>query len=66
MLNQLHKKVKGVYRTCVRDVGFKISTLQMLASIENKMVEIMDGLEIQPQDKVKMFQAAREKDTRKR
>ncbi|XP_062403783.1 cilia- and flagella-associated protein 100-like [Sardina pilchardus] len=66
MLDQLHKKVKEVYRTCVGNVDCKISTVQMLARIEHKMLEILECLELQPQDKLKMMKAAREKDTRMR
>lgn len=66
MLRQLHKKVKEVYRTCVGDVDCEISTVQMLASIENRMLEILEGLELQPPDKVKLLKAAREKETRVR
>lgn len=64
MLSQLHKKVKEVYRTCVGDVDCEISTVQMLSSIETRMLEIQEGLELQPPDKVKMLKAAREKEAR--
>ncbi|KAL2093551.1 hypothetical protein ACEWY4_010863 [Coilia grayii] len=66
MLNQLHAKVREVYRCCAGDVEFKISTLQMLASIENKMLEILDALELMPQDRVKKWKATKEKEARMR
>ncbi|XP_041965224.1 cilia- and flagella-associated protein 100-like [Alosa sapidissima] len=66
MLDQLHKKVREVYISCVGNVDCKISTVQMLARIEHKMLEMLECLELQPQDKLKMLKAAREKETRMR
>ncbi|KAM6960663.1 cilia- and flagella-associated protein 100-like [Aplochiton taeniatus] len=64
MLNMLHKKVKDVYRESAGEVDAKISTLNMLASIEHRLEEVMDGLEILPPERVEAVKAAKEKEKR--
>lgn len=64
MLNVLHKKVKEVYRVCVGEVDSNISTLHMLANIESRMQDIMDGLETLPPDNIDTVRTQREKEKR--
>lgn len=64
MLRQLHEKVCEVYRCCAGPLDGNISTLQMLTSIEHKMLQSIDALELLPQDKVTRIWATKEKEAR--
>ncbi|XP_041112180.1 cilia- and flagella-associated protein 100-like [Polyodon spathula] len=65
-LNILNKKVDDVYKSCIGDVPAKISTLQMLTSIENRMEELLESLEALPRDKVEAVEHLKEKEMRLR
>ncbi len=64
MLNNLNKKVEGVYRSCIGDNEANISTLQMLTNIENRLEELFEMIEMMPQDKVEAAEKAKEKERR--
>ncbi|MGH0165489.1 UNVERIFIED_CONTAM: hypothetical protein FKN15_051624 [Acipenser sinensis] len=66
ILNILNKKVDDVYKSCIGDVPAKISTLQMLTSIENRMEELLESLETLPRDKVEAVERSKEKEMRLR
>ncbi|RXM97946.1 Netrin-4 [Acipenser ruthenus] len=66
ILNMLNKKVDDVYKSCIGEVPAKISTLQMLTSIENRMEELLESLETLPRDKVEAVERSKEKEMRLR
>ncbi|KAI4872154.1 hypothetical protein NFI96_030983 [Prochilodus magdalenae] len=64
MLKLLHKKVKEVYTACLGELDCNISTLHMLANIENKVVDVLDQLETMPPEKVDFVRSLRNKEKR--
>nr|CAB3228545.1 coiled-coil domain-containing protein 37 [Phallusia mammillata] len=65
-LRQLNKKVEEVYRGCIGDNEANISTLQMLTTIENKLEELFESIEVMPPELVEAAEKAKEKERRMR
>ncbi|KAL7858292.1 hypothetical protein AOLI_G00183940 [Acnodon oligacanthus] len=64
MLKLLNKKVKEVYTACLGELDCNISTLHMLACIENKVVDVLEHLEMMPPEKVDFVRSLRDKEKR--
>jgi hypothetical protein len=52
LLKELHEKVKEVYQTCIGDYETNVGALQMLTSIENKLEQLFEVIEMMPIEKV--------------
>jgi hypothetical protein len=52
LLDDLNHKVKEVYRRCLGDNDGDLSTLQMLTSIENRLEQLFEAIELMPPEKV--------------
>uniref|UniRef100_H2ZEG4 DUF4200 domain-containing protein n=1 Tax=Ciona savignyi TaxID=51511 RepID=H2ZEG4_CIOSA len=65
-LKQLNKKVEEVYRACIGDNEANISTLQMLTTIENKLEDLFENIEVMPPELVEAAEKAKEKERRMR
>nr|KAJ3421483.1 Coiled-coil domain-containing protein 38 [Polyrhizophydium stewartii] len=52
LLEDLNHKVKEVYRRCLGDNDGNLSTLQMLTSIENRLEQLFEFIELMPPEKV--------------
>ncbi|KAJ3113782.1 Coiled-coil domain-containing protein 38 [Phlyctochytrium bullatum] len=59
LLDELNHKVKEVYRKCIGDSDANLSTLQMLTSIENKLEQLFEAIELMPADKVEQAEKVR-------
>lgn len=66
MLKQLHRKVEEVFRACIGENEANISTLQMLTTIENKLEELFENIEVMPPELVEAAEKAKEKERRMR
>nr|XP_002131495.1 cilia- and flagella-associated protein 100 [Ciona intestinalis] len=66
MLKHLDKKVEEVYRGCIGDNEANISTLQMLTTIENKLEDLFENIEVMPPELVEAAEKAKEKERRMR
>ncbi|XP_075716227.1 coiled-coil domain-containing protein 38 isoform X2 [Rhinoderma darwinii] len=66
MLSTLKKKITDVYTCCIGEVQATINTVQMLASIENRLGELQDILETLPKEIVESAQKAKQKEWRTR
>lgn len=66
MLGELNQKVKEVYRRCLGDSEGSLSTLQMLTSIENKLENLFETIEMMPPDKVEQAEKVKDKERRQR
>ncbi|XP_055037020.2 cilia- and flagella-associated protein 100 isoform X2 [Misgurnus anguillicaudatus] len=60
----LSDKVEEVYRCCVGETAGNLSTLQMLTSIESKLVELLDNADMIPRDRMTVAERAKEKERR--
>lgn len=65
-LEELHSKVKEVYRKTLSDNDANLSTLQMLTNIENHLESLFELIETMPQDKVEQAEKIKEKERRQR
>jgi hypothetical protein len=52
LLEDLNHKVKEVYRRCLGDSEGNLSTLQMLTSVENRLEQLFELIEMMPPEKV--------------
>ncbi|KAI9141692.1 hypothetical protein BKA69DRAFT_373169 [Paraphysoderma sedebokerense] len=66
VLGSLNHKVRDVYRKCIGDHESNISTLQMLTSIENRLEQLFEMIELMPQDKVEKAEKMKDKERRHR
>ncbi|XP_047122843.1 cilia- and flagella-associated protein 100 isoform X1 [Hydra vulgaris] len=66
MLIQLGKKVEEVYKNCIGENEANISALQMLTSIENRLEELFETIEIMPAEKVEIAEKIKDKERRLR
>jgi hypothetical protein len=64
MLQELRKKVGGVYKNCIGENEANLDTLQMLTNIENKLEELFQRIEQMPAEKVEEAEKAKEKERR--
>eukprot|EP00118_Oscarella_pearsei_P003800 m.15792 g.15792 ORF g.15792 m.15792 type:complete len:598 (+) comp26564_c0_seq1:38-1831(+) len=64
MLGALNKKVGEVYRNCIGENEANITTLHMLTSIENRLEELFEQLDMMPPEKVEAAEKAKEKERR--
>ena len=61
MLNALGRKVEEVYR-CVGDKQANLTTIQMLAVIENHLLELQGSMESIPRDTLAQLEKNRNKE----
>jgi hypothetical protein len=66
MLANLHAKVKDVYQWTLGDTDAKVSTLQMLTAIENRLEQLFQAIESLPPEKVERAERAKERERRQR
>ncbi|KAJ3196675.1 Coiled-coil domain-containing protein 38 [Irineochytrium annulatum] len=66
LLEELNHKVKEVYRKCIGDSDANLSTLQMLTSIENKLEQLFELIELMPPEKVEQAEKMKDKERRQR
>ncbi|XP_066554474.1 cilia- and flagella-associated protein 100 [Amia ocellicauda] len=66
MMERLEKKVGEVYRTCIGDNEANLSALQMLTSIESRLDELFENIEMIPREKVQLAEKVKEKERRLR
>ncbi|XP_063063932.1 cilia- and flagella-associated protein 100-like [Engraulis encrasicolus] len=64
MLDTLGKKVEEVYRLCVGETEANLTTLQMLTSIEGRLDELLEYLEMVPRERLVTVERVREKERR--
>ncbi|XP_060774268.1 cilia- and flagella-associated protein 100 [Neoarius graeffei] len=65
-LNALGQKVEEVYRSCIGDSETNLGTLQMLTAIENLLCDLLESIEVIPEDHLAMAERAKEKEKRLR
>lgn len=61
LLEELNHKVKEVYRRCIGDNEASLSTLTMLTTIENRLEQLFETIEMMPPDKVEQAEKVGEK-----
>ncbi|KAI8826926.1 uncharacterized protein EV422DRAFT_17462 [Fimicolochytrium jonesii] len=66
LLEELHQKVKEVYRRCIGDNEATFSTLTMLTAIENRLESLFETIEMMPPDKVEQAEKMKDKERRQR
>ncbi len=66
MLDALGEKVAEVHRCCVDDRITNLSTLEKLASIENRMSLLLQGLESIPEENLEMMRKIKDSERRSR
>uniref|UniRef100_A0A8C9G7S8 Cilia and flagella associated protein 100 n=1 Tax=Pavo cristatus TaxID=9049 RepID=A0A8C9G7S8_PAVCR len=66
MLASLGKKVREVYGHCIGESGEGMGTVEMLAAIEKKLIELLDNLERIPPAKIAEIEKAKNKERRMR
>ncbi|EGF79292.1 hypothetical protein BATDEDRAFT_89615 [Batrachochytrium dendrobatidis JAM81] len=66
LLEDLNHKVKEVYRRCFGDNDGNLSTLQMLTSIENRLEQLFEFIELMPPEKVEQAEKVKDKERRQR
>ncbi|XP_041954978.1 cilia- and flagella-associated protein 100-like isoform X2 [Alosa sapidissima] len=66
MLESLGKKVGEVYHLCVGETEANLTTLQMLTSIESRIEELLEAMELVPRERLLMVERVREKERRSR
>ncbi|XP_039975838.1 cilia- and flagella-associated protein 100 isoform X2 [Xiphias gladius] len=66
MLDALGEKVAEVHRSCVDDRMTNLSTLEKLASIENHMSLLLQGLESIPEESLEMMKKIKDSERRSR
>ncbi|KAI8920403.1 hypothetical protein BC831DRAFT_479822 [Entophlyctis helioformis] len=66
LLEDLNHKVKEVYRRCLGDNDGNLSTLQMLTSIENRLEQLFEYIELMPPEKVEQAEKIKDKERRQR
>ncbi|XP_028854713.1 cilia- and flagella-associated protein 100 [Denticeps clupeoides] len=64
MLESLSQKVEEVYCCCVGDSESNLNTLQMLASIESCLGELLESVEKIPKEKILVAERAKERQRR--
>ncbi|KAL2103886.1 hypothetical protein ACEWY4_000754 [Coilia grayii] len=64
MLESLGKKVAEVYQGCVGETEANLTTLQMLTSIEGRLEELLENLELVPREQMLTVERVREKERR--
>ncbi|XP_062397099.1 cilia- and flagella-associated protein 100-like isoform X2 [Sardina pilchardus] len=64
MLESLGKRVEEVYQRCVGETEANLTTLQMLTSIEGRIEELLEALELVPRERLLMVERVREKERR--
>ncbi|TPX60736.1 hypothetical protein PhCBS80983_g01648 [Powellomyces hirtus] len=66
LLEELNHKVKEVYRRCIGDNEATLSTLTMLTTIENRLENLFETIEMMPPDKVEQAEKMKDKERRQR
>ena len=66
LLEDLNHKVKEVYRRCLGDSDGNLGTLQMLTSIENRLEQLFELIELMPPEKVEQAEKMKDKERRQR
>ncbi|KAI8593585.1 hypothetical protein BDZ88DRAFT_93809 [Geranomyces variabilis] len=66
LLEELNHKVKEVYRRCIGDNEATLSTLTMLTTIENRLENLFETIEMMPMDKVEQAEKMKDKERRQR
>ncbi|KAJ1110756.1 hypothetical protein NDU88_008102 [Pleurodeles waltl] len=66
MLESLNAKVTQVYHSCIGDNQANLGTLQMLATIESHLLDLLDNIEKIPPEKLELAEKAKEKERRLR
>jgi hypothetical protein len=64
MLDALRVKVGEVYKNCIGENEANIKALLMLTSIENRMEELLEQIDMLPPEKVQAAEKAKEKERR--
>ncbi|XP_067315506.1 cilia- and flagella-associated protein 100 [Pseudorasbora parva] len=65
-LDTLSSKVEEVYHCCVGETEANLTTLQMLAAIEEKLGKLLENVEMIPKDQMSIAERAKEKERRMR
>ncbi|XP_022531416.2 cilia- and flagella-associated protein 100 isoform X1 [Astyanax mexicanus] len=65
-LNALSRKVEAVYRSCIGSTEDSLSTLQMLTTIEGRLGELLEKVEMIPADRLAIAEKAKERERRLR
>ncbi|KAA0720509.1 Cilia- and flagella-associated protein 100 [Triplophysa tibetana] len=63
-LELLSGKVEEVFRCCVGETAANLSILQMLTTIEGKLVELLENAEMIPRERMSIAERAQEKERR--
>lgn len=66
MLASLRKKVREVYGHCIGESREGMETVEMLAAIEKKLIELLDNLERIPPAKIAEIEKAKKREQRMR
>ncbi|XP_048812900.1 cilia- and flagella-associated protein 100 isoform X2 [Lagopus muta] len=66
MLASLRKKVREIYGQCIGESREGMETVEMLAAIEKKLIELLDNLERIPPAKIAEIEKAKKKEQRMR
>eukprot|EP00076_Gallus_gallus_P049204 XP_425162.4 cilia- and flagella-associated protein 100 isoform X1 [Gallus gallus] len=66
MLASLGRKVREVYGHCIGESREGMETMEMLAAIEKKLIELLDNLERIPPAKIAEIEKAKKRERRKR
>ncbi|KAM6924006.1 cilia- and flagella-associated protein 100 [Xenentodon cancila] len=66
MLKALSEKVTEVHRSCVDDSMTNLSTLEMVANIENRISSLLQDLESIPEEKLQLMKKIKESEKRSR
>ncbi|XP_042679811.1 cilia- and flagella-associated protein 100 [Centrocercus urophasianus] len=66
MLASLRKKVREIYGQCIGEIREGMETVEMLAAIEKKLIELLDNLERIPPAKIAEIEKAKKKEQRMR
>ncbi|ESO09548.1 hypothetical protein HELRODRAFT_168549 [Helobdella robusta] len=64
IMERLNKTVEEAYRTCIGEMETSLSTLQMLRTIENRMEDLFQQMEMMPKHKVEAAIKMKEKERR--
>lgn len=66
MLASLRKKVREIYGQCIGESREGMETVEMLAAIEKKLIELLDNLERIPPANIAEIEKAKKKEQRMR
>ncbi|KAM3612875.1 uncharacterized protein V6R79_016256 [Siganus canaliculatus] len=66
MMDALNEKVAEVYRCCVDDRMTNLSTLEMLANIENRLLRLLESIENIPEESRVMIEKIKDSEKRTR